>query len=917
MTKYQKYFIGVVTLAITAGIIISQMSLVKGLDIAGGIRVVLQADPKNPEDWPKTHEGRMEKMASIRKTIQNRVKGIGGVTEPVVVVQGEDRLVVELPGVKDPDKALRDIKSTAALEFYYLKDVQNANNPMGKWRMDVVREEDRYIFTGPLGESIDSVKQPEEVLEKVVDIKRNKPILTGKDLLSNAKAGLNARNQTVVNIEFNREGTMIFREFTRRHVGDYLAVFFDGKLLTAPSINEPIPSGKAEITGFRSLAEAKQVADYLNAGALPVPLKVIAKDSVEPTLGMETVQKVIMAGIIGLLAVIVFMLIYYRLPGAIADVALCLYAMFVIAVFMLIRATMSLAGFAALIISIGMAVDANILIFERLKEELKSGKTLRAAIDTGFTRAFTAIFDSNMCTAITCAILMWYGTPSVQSFAFTLLIGVAISMFTAITVTRTILHLLVNWEWAQNPKWYGLGTSWFARSGRTLDIVGKRNYYFLLSACLIIPGLVILGTSGLKKGIEFRSGTSIQASFVRPVTLSEVRSIAAKYSPGLAPQVQLSKVDGQKKVAFIKTAPLSEEKDVALRDELDRRIGLDSRSLEIQFKEPVVEKKLQQLVARYSKWSTAHITDPKPRGENKTALVVLRFVPEQKWLELRKALDNAYTIVRESEPRKTFDSVSTVEPTISEELTRNAVIAVIFASVAIVVYLSMRFAIGGIMAGLKFGTCAVIALVHDSAFILGMFAILGKVAGWEIDSLFVTAVLTIIGFSVHDTIVVFDRIRENLRHRLRGETFEQLCNRSILQTFSRSINTSLTVVLTLVSLIAFGGPLLRHFYVALLAGIIIGTYSSIFNATPLVIVWEKIASKTAEPKRRAIEEKPLVASSGSNSVEPPPSTAAPAASVSSEEVVAEEEPSVQMQTSTPTASKPAKIKRKAGKKKRF
>ncbi|MGB9620744.1 MAG: protein translocase subunit SecD, partial [Armatimonadota bacterium] len=345
----------------------------------------------------------------------------------------------------------------------------------------------------------------------------------------NAKAGLNARNQTVVNIEFNREGTAVFREFTRRHVGDYLAVFFDGKLLTAPSINEPIPTGKAEITGFRSLKEAKQVADYLNAGALPVPLKVIAKDAVEPTLGMETVQKVLVAGIIGLLAVIVFMLIYYRLPGAIADIALCLYAVFVIAVFMLIRATMSLAGMAALIISIGMAVDANILIFERLKEELKSGKTLRAAIDAGFTRAFTAIFDSNMCTAITCAILMWYGSPSVQSFAFTLLIGVAISMFTAITVTRTILHLLVGWEWAQNPRWYGLGTSWFARSGRTLDVVGKRNWYFLLSACLIVPGLVVLGTAGLKKGIEFRSGTSIQASFVRPVSLTEVRAIAAKY----------------------------------------------------------------------------------------------------------------------------------------------------------------------------------------------------------------------------------------------------------------------------------------------------------------------------------------------------------------------------------------------------
>ena len=260
-----------------------------------------------------------------------------------------------------------------------------------------------------------------------------------------------------------------------------------------------------------------------------------------------------------------------------------------------------------------------------------------------------------------------------------------------------------------------------------------------------------------------------------------IREAVAKYSE--ANEVQLAKKDGQNKVAFIKTLPLSEEKENALRDDLNKDFGLA-------------------------------------------------------------------TLNEKGQP--TFDSVSKVEPTISKELTTNAIIAVIFASLAIVLYLSARFAIGGLMAGLKFGTCAVIALIHDAAFILGLFAILGKFAGWEIDSLFVTAVLTVIGFSVHDTIVVFDRIRENLRHRLRGESFEQLCNRSILQTFSRSINTSLTVVMTLACLIAFGGPLLRHFYVALLAGIIIGTYSSIFNATPLVVVWENLASKTSRAQEEGV-----------------------------------------------------------------
>ena len=790
MSRYQRYFLGVIILAIAAGIVAWKIPITRGLDIDGGIRVVMQADPVRKADWPSKHEDRMVKLNSIRKTITKRVEGLQGVAEPVVLVQEPDKVIVELPGVKDPEAALDRIKSTASLEFYWLKDVQTSNNPTGKWDMRAAEgEEKAYVFTGPRGETIDSEKQPKELLEKVVDTKRNPPILTGKDLMAKSKANIDSSNKVIISIEFNKEGTEVFREFTRAHVDDILAVFFDGKLLTAPSINEAIPSGKAEISGFSSLQEARQTAEYLDAGALPVPLKVIAKDSVEPTLGQETVRQVVFAGLIGIVLVILFMLIYYKLPGLIASIALCLYALFVIAIFKAIHATMSLAGIAALIISIGMAVDANILIFERLKEELRSGKTLRAAIDAGFNRAFTAIFDSNMCTAITTAILMWYGTAAVKSFAFTLLVGVAISMFTAITVTRTILHLLVNWEWAQKPSLYGLTTGWMSGSGINLDIVGKRAYYFVLSAILIVPGLFFLATSGLKPGIEFKSGTAVQANFERPANLDAVRSIVDKYSP--KSEVQLGQA---KKVAFIKMDLRSEDK------------GFDEKMAGIQ-------------------------TD----------------LNEEYGLSTKDVKDNPV-----------FASTASVGPSISEELTRNAFWAVVLASLAIVVYLTFRFAIGGITAGLKYGTCAVIALVHDAAFILGLFAILGKFAGWEVDSLFVTAILTVIGFSVHDTIVVFDRIRENLRHRLRGESFEQLCNRSILQTLSRSINTSFTVVLTISMLIAFGGPLLRHFYIALLAGIIIGTYSSIFNATPLVIVWEKLAAKTNEPKRKESEGKVMV-----------------------------------------------------------
>jgi SecD/SecF fusion protein len=914
VSKYQKYFIGVIILVIIAAIVDYKKPLVRGLDIAGGIRVVMQVDPKRPTDWPDKLAERHEKMAAIRRTIQNRVKGLAGVTEPIVVIQNPNaplpRLVIELPGVKDPEKALEVISSTASLEFYWLKDVQSNNNQMGLWGMENPGGEDKsYIFTGPRGETIDSgdPKQYQAVLDRVVNAKKNPPILTGKDIMANARANINQRNQIVINIEFNNEGTEIFRKFTRAHVDDILAVFFDGKLLTAPTINEPIPNGKAEISGFRTLQEARKTAEYLNAGALPVPLKVVAKNSVEPTLGEETVKQVVFAGIVGLALVALFMAIYYRLPGVIADVALCLYTLFVIATFKLVGATMSLAGIAALIISIGMAVDANILIFERLKEELRSGKTLRAAIDAGFNRAFTAIFDSNMCTAITCAVLLGYGTPSVQSFALTLLVGVAISMFTAITVTRTILHLLVGWEWAQQPKLYGLTTSWMSSTGRAWDIVGKRKWWFLLSACLIIPGLVCLGMFRLKTGIEFQSGTSIQASFMRTVTLPEVRSIAANYSPGLAPEVQLSREAGGNKVAFIKTAPLNTQREAALLNQMNDKIGIATTSYRIAFTKQADEDAVRKIVESHAKNSSVSVT--KSQEGIWEGNVTLRFVPESTWTQIRDEIDQRFPIESVEPVRRTFDSVSTVEPTVSKELTTNAFWAVAIASLLIVAYLSVRFAIGGLAAGVKYGVCAVIALIHDAAFILGLFAILGKFAGWEVDSLFVTAVLTVIGFSVHDTIVVYDRIRENLRHRQRGENFEQLCNRSILQTLSRSINTSFTVVLTLAVLIAFGGPLLRHFYVALMVGIIIGTYSSIFNATQLVIVWDNWTSRSTQPRKKAsFEDKPLVERPSTQSVLDIP--AAP----DEQQAEAQEAPAP---TTADDGAKSARIKRKAGKKRRY
>jgi preprotein translocase SecF subunit len=321
---------------------------------------------------------------------------------------------------------------------------------------------------------------------------------------------------------------------------------------------------------------------------------------------------------------------------------------------------------------------------------------------------------------------------------------------------------------------FGLGTSWFHRTGRTLNVIGKRKYYYLLSLILIVPGMVVLVTSGFNKGIEFKSGTLVTATFQKNVTVPQVQKIVEEQ--GVENTVQIS--DG--KTAFI---------------------------------------------------TTELIPGSKKTGKEDTA----------KLANVQKAL------TEEIGPFKS--STEEVGATISKELTYKAFLAVILASALIILYLSFRFAIGGFVSGLKYGVCAVVALIHDTMFIAGSFAIFGKVFGWQIDSLFVTAVLTIIGFSVHDTIVVYDRIRENLRNRSRGEDFETIANNSILQTFSRSINTSMTVLITLGSLLLLGGPILKHFYLALFMGIIIGTYSSIFNATPLVVDWERLFGKSREPKK--------------------------------------------------------------------
>ncbi len=379
-----------------------------GLDLVGGSRLVLEAAPTNGIVTP-------DMMSSLQFAIENRVNKLG-VSETVVQRSGEKRLVVEIPDVSDLDQAKAYLGETAELEFK---------------RPVLASDVEYWESTG----------------------------LTGKDL-SKATLTTNSQNgQWVVGLEFNGEGAKKFADLTKELVGKPMAIFFNGELQSAPRVNEPITGGSAQITGGDngfSYDEAKKMVDLLNAGALPVPAKIIEENTVGPTLGADSIAKSKIAGAIGLGFVMIFMIAYYRAPGIIADVALIIYGLILFALFKAIPVTLTLAGIAGFILSVGMAVDANILIFERTKEELKAGRTLFTAINSGFDRAFTSIFDSNMTTIITCIILYSWGTSIVKGFALTLAIGVIVSMFSAITVTKNFMHLVFGTGNLKHPEWFGL-----------------------------------------------------------------------------------------------------------------------------------------------------------------------------------------------------------------------------------------------------------------------------------------------------------------------------------------------------------------------------------------------------------------------------------------------------------------------------
>jgi protein-export membrane protein SecD/preprotein translocase SecF subunit len=866
-------FLALVALAAVAGwySLSPQFPIAKGLDLQGGMRVVFEPDDTKPDGQNVP----ADKILRVRDVLESRVNSFG-LSGAEVRLKGDKQILVMLPGAKNPKEALGIISKVAQLEFRHLRNVQSERNANGRYRMSEIKgdptkgEADEYQFT----DTIENKKVPvDQVLED------SPLILKGNLLRPNSKPQLSPSNgQPYVEFELNPEGAKVFGDFTSENQGEILAVVLDGKVITAPNIREPITEGHGQISGgFKNMGEARVLANLLNSGSLPVPLRAAETQVVGATLGQESIDRSIKAGLVGLGLVVLFMLGYYWLPGFLACIALLVYSALTFAIFkgagIFPPIVLDLPGITGFILSVGMAVDANVLIFERLKEELKAGKSLHAAVDAGFSRAFTSIFDSNVTTWIVCGILICLGAPKIKCFAIKQAIGVAVSMFTAITVTRTLLHLAMDLGIAKNPAVFGLGVSWLgmffppSKQGGILKVYEKRGIYFGFTIALTVLAVAFIAMTpmgnGLKLGIDFTGGSQLEAAYRQAVPQTDVEKILA--DAGVKASVRAGKSEVPWTTFEIEAQEVDKANQSVVKDRLAKSAGLES-FYESEYKAST-EGKTFKATAVY----TAEIPEDVVRTAFNKKLDANDVNLDLKGLKINRTVQqhagsNAITVYEITTDRLSADQMTSLKdklsgigggliqpmsqesfigPSVAREVTFNAFASVAVASLAIILYLAFRFAIGGFVNGLKFGVCAVIALIHDVGITIGLFALMGALQGWKIDSLFVTAALTVLGFSVHDTIVVYDRIRENLRHRERGETFAHVSDRSITQTFDRSVNTSLTVLLVVAALVFLGGESIRLFNVALLFGIAIGTYSSIFVASPLVVLIEqKMGNKT-------------------------------------------------------------------------
>ncbi|CAN5627490.1 protein translocase subunit SecDF [soil metagenome] len=769
-------------MGLIAGFVYTRFPYKLGLDVKGGVRFVYQMDTSKLTPDQKTNLPGLREL--VQGVLVNRATGSFGVAEPVIVPKGEDQFVVEVPGFTNIDEARSIIGTSARIEFYHARNLVSRGNPNAPY--DEVKD------TSATGNPVVDFRRTGDATGKIIKpkdpeyaqiIKGWSLILSGDDL-KDAKPQPTGSGGYQPVMTFSTKGAAKMEDWTRRNqnVGAMIASVLDGKVLSVAALQDnTVLSDNAVITGEFSAAYVKSLTDLLEQGALPVDLKELSSEKVDPTIGSQALDRMVKAGAISLGVILVFLLAYYALPGVVAAVGLGLYILFTLAALKLMGATFSLAAIAGFILSVGMAVDANILVFERFKEEMKAGRTLVTGLELGFKRAISAIFDSNACTILTSLVLVVLGTGPVKGFAITLIIGVLISFFTAVTVTRSLLMFLVGSGVADNPKLYAMNRNWFGEkfektaNEKPLRILEKSKLWFGISLLTIIVGIPFVFCGGLKGNVEFRGGYETELSLQG----------TTKTQSEIAADIEKAGIHGG---------------NVKVGGEGEAR---------------------RAIVTVPPETGNGQANGAKSVGEKLAKATGLK-LPE-----------NGGSVF--------------VGPAIQKETIRNAIVGVIVSSGLITLFLAFRFGfgVGGFASGLRFGFSAIGALLHDILVVLGITAMVGYAYGWEVSTLFLTSMLTVIGFSVHDTVIIFDRIRENLHRPLKDENFEHLVNRSITQSFARSINTSMTVVVTLAILLFAGTttPDLKLFCVTMLAGIVSGTYSSIYNASPILWLWDRAVGR--------------------------------------------------------------------------
>lgn len=710
----------------------SASSIDLGLDLAGGVSITYQVVGDEKPD--------KEDMDDTIYKMQKRVEEYS--TEAIVYQEGDDRINIEIPGVTDANKILEELGRPGSLYFIHQTDSDGNLN----YSYDMT--------TGgyALNKSIEELESDGSIALYGTDVSDARGTYTNDTTGSKIIA---------VSLELTSQGKDKFADATRRAyaAGETIAIYYDGNFVSVPKVNTIITGGNAEITGMSSIEEAQQVASTIRIGGLKLELEELHSKVVGAQLGTDAIRTSLIAGAVGLGIVIVFMIAVYFLPGFVASVALCLYTVLIVILLDGFDITLTLPGIAGIILSIGMAVDANVIIFARIREELATGKTVKSAVKIGFDKAMSAIVDGNVTTVIAALVLLVLGTGTVKGFAQTLFLGIALSMFTALFVTKLLLNAFYAVGF-KSEKWYGVG-----KKVKTVDFLGKKTIFFAVSIAVIVAGFAFMGIhkakgdNSLNYSLEFIGGASTNVTFPEDMTIAELDSKVVPMIEDVTGDgnVMSQKVQGTKEVIF-KT----------------RTLSVDER-------------------------------------EEMKAVLVDNF-----------AVDEASI------------TVENISSTISSEMKKDTIIAVAVAVVLMLIYIRIRFS------DIRFGISGVAALLHDVLVVIAFYA----VARVSVGSTFIACLLTLVGYSINATIVIFDRIRESMGEGVAAGNLKDLVNKSISQTLSRSIFTSLTTFIMVAALYVFGVTSIREFALPLMVGIVCGTYSSVcLTGAMWYIMHNKFASK--------------------------------------------------------------------------